>query len=229
MGAPRRIAALALAAAMGLVAAACGGGEERAGEARPESTAGAATATAPAAPEAAPPRPRPRPLPGLPAFTAGFQGWDRLNAEPIPPDSAQTRRVGFDAHRGTKDVYVSVPRGRLTRGGEFPEGTILVKAARTDGVMTLAAIMRKIQGVEPRPRRLGVHRVQARERRRALRHQLRPHRPGLLELPPDRRGDGLGLHAARPLIRRRPSAAPGTSGGGCGGRAGRPAPRPPVP
>ena len=149
MGAPRRIAALALAAAMGLVAAACGGGEERAGEARPESMVGAAPTTAPAAPEAAPPRPRPRPLPGLPAFTAGFQGWDRLNAEPIPPDSAQTRRVGFDAHRGTKDVYVSVPRGRLTRGGEFPEGTILVKAARTDGVMTLAAIMRKIQGVNP--------------------------------------------------------------------------------
>ena len=150
MGAPRRIAAVTLAAGMGLVAAACGGGDERAGEARPEPTAGAATATAPTPTQTAPAAPpRPRRLPGLPAFTAGFQGWDRLNAEPIPPDSAQTRRVGFDAHRGTKNVYVSVPRERLTPGGEFPEGTILVKAARTDGVMTLAAIMRKIQGVDP--------------------------------------------------------------------------------
>ena len=57
--------------------------------------------------------------------------------------------MGFDAHRGTKNVYVSVPRERLTPGGAFPEGTILVKAARTGGVMTLAAIMRRIQGVDP--------------------------------------------------------------------------------
>jgi hypothetical protein len=153
MGALRHIAALAVVAGVGLVAAACGGGDEGAGGGRPETTGGAATATAPVAPAvtAAPPRSRPRPsaLPGLPAFTAGFQGWDRLNAEPIPPDSAQTRRVGFDAHRGTKDVYVSVPRERLTPGGGFPDGTILVKAARTGGVISLAAIMRKIQGVDP--------------------------------------------------------------------------------
>ena len=44
---------------------------------------------------------------------------------------------------------MSVPRERLSRGGEFPEGTILVKVARTEGEITLAAIMRKIQGVNP--------------------------------------------------------------------------------
>jgi Cytochrome P460 len=129
----RRAVALLLATGLGL----------------PPATTAPPTTTAPAPAPAPKPKPRPKALAGLPAFTAGFQRWDRLNAEPIPPDSPQTKRVGFDAHRGTKDVYVSVPRARLTRGGEFPVGTILVKAARTDGAITLAAIMRKIQGVDP--------------------------------------------------------------------------------
>ncbi len=147
----RRAAALLLAAGLGLGLAACGGDDEGSAGAGDATTPPAATAPpATTAPAPAPkPKPKPRALAGLPAFTAGFQRWDRLNAEPIPPDSPQTRRVGFDAHRGTKDVYVSVPRERLTRGGEFPAGTILVKAARTDGVMTLAAIMRKTRGADP--------------------------------------------------------------------------------
>ena len=57
--------------------------------------------------------------------------------------------MGFDAHSSTKDVYVSVPRERLRRGGDFPAGTIIVKAGRVGGAITLAAIMRKIQGVDP--------------------------------------------------------------------------------
>lgn len=101
-----------------------------------------------------PPRARPRPLPGLPRYTAGFQRWTRLNARPIPPDSAQTRRVGFDAHRGTKNVYVNRRRARLTRADgaqrlPYPAGTILVKAARNGGYVSLVAIMRKIQGADP--------------------------------------------------------------------------------
>jgi hypothetical protein len=146
VSARRGAAALAVAAGLGLGGAACGGGaEEPAARATgPETT----TATEPAAPPAPPPA-RPAPLPGLPAFTAGFQRWDRLNAAPIPPDSEQTRRVGFDAHRSTKNVYVSVPRERLRPGGDFPVGTVLVKAGRVDGEITLAAIMRKIQGVDP--------------------------------------------------------------------------------
>jgi hypothetical protein len=150
----RRAAALVLAAGLALGLAACGDGDGAGGGygGAPATTEAPATTAPPAtiAPEPAPkPAPEPRALAGLPAFTAGFQGWDRLNAEPIPPDSPQTQRVGFDAHRGTKDVYVSVPRERLSPGGEFPVGTILVKAARTDGVITLAATMRKIQGVDP--------------------------------------------------------------------------------
>ena len=156
----RRAVALVLAAGLALGLAACGGDGDSDGAGAygggPATTAAPATTAPPAtaAPEPAPapapdPAPKPRALAGLPAFTAGFQRWDTLNAEPIPPDSAQTRRVGFDAHRGTKEVYVSVPRERLTPGGEFPVGTILVKAARNDGVITLAATMRKIQGADP--------------------------------------------------------------------------------
>ena len=157
MTARRRAAALLLAAALGLGLAACGDGDGGSGGAGayggspPPVTSAPATTESPPAPTTAPapPSPAPTALAGLPAFTAGFQSWDRLNAEPIPPDSAQTQRVGFDAHRGTKDVYVSVPAARLTRGGTYPDGTILVKAARTDGEIRLAAIMRRIQGVDP--------------------------------------------------------------------------------
>jgi hypothetical protein len=145
MSARHCAAALVLAAGLGVGAVACGGDEEPA-------SGGAAATPATSAPEPAPPRPRParpKPLPGLPAFTAGFQGWDRLNDEPIPPNSAQTRRVGFDAHSSTKDVYVSVPRERRAGGRDFPVGTILVKAGRNGGEITLAAVMRKIEGVDP--------------------------------------------------------------------------------
>jgi hypothetical protein len=146
VSARRGAAVLAVVAGLGLGAAACGGGAEE--PAARATDPGVATATKPAPPPAPPPA-RPKPLPGLPAFTAGFERWDRLNAAPIPPDSAQTRRVGFDAHSSTKNVYVSVPRARLRPGGDFPVGTVLVKAGRVGGEITLAAIMRKIQGVDP--------------------------------------------------------------------------------
>jgi hypothetical protein len=145
---------LGLAAVAGL--ASCGGS---AGDDEPAGAAATAPERPPAATPAAtraapPPRRRARPLPGLPRITAGFQRWQRLNARPIPPDSAQTRRVGFDAHRGTKDVYVNLPRARLTRADgsqrlPYPPGTILVKAARDGGYIGLVAIMRKIRGADP--------------------------------------------------------------------------------
>jgi Cytochrome P460 len=62
-------------------------------------------------------RERPRPLPGLPAYTAGYKGWIKLNAKPIPP-----RRTG-DAHGGTKNVYVS----KRIVGRRYPVGTVVVK------------------------------------------------------------------------------------------------------
>jgi len=156
----RRVGAvIALAVGLALGAAACGGDENASGD-RPESSSTIPTGTTSAperAPEPAPepePAPAPEPLPGLPRYTAGFAGWERINARPIPPGSAQTQRVGFDAHRGTKNVYVNQPLGRLRGpGGDqrlpYPAGTILVKAARGDGGLTLVAVMRKIQGVDP--------------------------------------------------------------------------------
>jgi len=90
-------------------------------------------------------------LPGLPRDTAGFDRWPRLNAAPIPPDSEQTRRVGFDAHRGVKNVYVDSPAAAPGQpvGGVFAPGTVVVKAGGDDGVITLIAIMRKVAGSDP--------------------------------------------------------------------------------
>ena len=106
---------------------------------------------APGAPGPAPGAPgAPRPLPGLPDFTAGFEGWTRLNAQPIPPDSPAAQRVGFDAHRGAKDVYVNVPR-EVALGRPFPPGTVVVKVARRGAGpgYALVATMRKVAGADP--------------------------------------------------------------------------------
>jgi hypothetical protein len=153
MRAHRPLLAVA-AATLALGATACG--DDAGSEATNASPAATSGATASAPPVTAPPRPRPAPAPlaGLPAFTAGFESWDRLNSEPIPPDSAQTRRVGVDAHRGTKNVHVSVPRERLRAGDgqrfPYPEGTIVVKAAGEDpSTPTLVAVMRKVAGSDP--------------------------------------------------------------------------------
>ncbi len=157
-------AALALVAVL-TVAAACGSDEDS-DDAGPTATASPTTATTPTPAEPPPaattapdppepePAPPPEPLPGLPAYTAGFQSWDRLNNEPIPPNSPQTARVGFDAHLGTKNVRVNRDRDRLAQTGAgerrpYPEGTILVKEARTGDFVSLVAIMRKISGTDP--------------------------------------------------------------------------------
>jgi Cytochrome P460 len=98
-------------------------------------TAVAATATA------GPDRAEARPLPGLPAYTAGFERWVKLNRRPIPP-----RRV--DAHRGTKNVYVS--RSRV--GARYPYGTVVVKTIRRPGqrFVSVIAVMRKARGANRR-------------------------------------------------------------------------------
>jgi hypothetical protein len=83
---------------------------------------------------------KPRPLPGLPAYTAGYGSWIKINRAPIPP-----RRSG-DAHRGTKDVYAS----KRLRGSRYPAGTVIVKEVRRGGVVTIVAVMRKIRGFSPR-------------------------------------------------------------------------------
>jgi hypothetical protein len=135
--ASRSFAAVAAVALAGGLAACGGGDDEPAGAGPPARTSTAPATTGP--PRTAPPPPRPLPLPGLPRHTAGFESWERLNARPIPPDSAQTRRVGFDAHRSFKDVHVN------------PAGTVIVKAGRAapGGDVVLVAVMRRVLGSDP--------------------------------------------------------------------------------
>lgn len=182
MGRVRRLTGLAAVALAASVAGACGSGDDEAAEATaPAATGSAAPQTAPpapdpstdgagttaggggtatgpppgtAAPEPEPPPPAPRALPGLPAYTAGFQRWLRLNAEPIPPDSADSQIAGFDAHRSTKQVYVNRTRAQITGPGgaqrlPYPDGTILLKTGTTGDTITLIAVMRKIAGSDP--------------------------------------------------------------------------------
>ena len=81
-----------------------------------------------------------RPLPGLPAYTAGYSGWFKVNRRPIPP------RASGDAHHGTKNVYAS----KRIRGSRYPAGTVIVKDVRRGGVVTVVAVMRKLRGFSPR-------------------------------------------------------------------------------
>jgi hypothetical protein len=83
---------------------------------------------------------KPRPLPGLPAYTAGYTGWLKINRRPIPP------RPSGDAHRGTKNVYAS----KRIRGGRYPVGTVILKEVRRGGIVAVVAVMRKIKGFSPR-------------------------------------------------------------------------------
>lgn len=86
-----------------------------------------------------------KPLPGLPAYTAGFESWLRLNRRPIPPRSS-------DPHFGTKNVYVNQARRRIAPGGRqrypYPYGTVIVKSAtrQNQPFHSLVAVMRKIRG-----------------------------------------------------------------------------------
>jgi Cytochrome P460 len=139
---------LLLAFLAGALVPACGGAEPE-----PEPAAVAPTTTEPAPPEtttettseettteeAAPPKPQAPP--GVPAYVAGYRGWTKLNAEPIPPRDS-------DPHNGTKNVYVSQPAGP---DGVFPNGTIVVKDATRPGAdfTGLIAIMRKRAGADP--------------------------------------------------------------------------------
>jgi len=172
----RRLATLALVVPLAAVAG-CGGSDSASDD---DSRAEPAPTTVPA-PEAEPPEveppepapqpepepepeppaepapdpePPPEPLPGLPGYTTGFQSWNRLNDEPIPPNSAESGRVGFDAHLSTKNVRVNRDREGLARIGAgtdrpYPGRTILVKEGRTEGFISLVAIMRKIAGSDP--------------------------------------------------------------------------------
>ena len=88
-------------------------------------------------------------LPGLPEYTAGYDRWLKLNAEPIPPVA------GGDPHNGTKNVYVNKERQTIAPDGEqqfpYPDGSIVVKEATRPNkdYIGLIAIMRKNAGSDP--------------------------------------------------------------------------------
>ncbi|MCG9126195.1 cytochrome P460 family protein [Candidatus Poribacteria bacterium] len=88
-------------------------------------------------------------LPGLPDYTAGYDKWLKLNAEPIPPVP------GGDPHNGTKNVYVNQERVTIAPDGEqtfpYPDGSIVVKEATRPNkdYIGLIAIMRKVAGSDP--------------------------------------------------------------------------------
>jgi hypothetical protein len=85
--------------------------------------------------------PEAKPLPGLPAYTAGYRSWTKINGKPIPP-----RRN--DPHNSTKNIYAS----KAKRGARYPYGTVIVKEGSQPGTrfVKLVAVMRKIRGASPR-------------------------------------------------------------------------------
>jgi hypothetical protein len=109
--------------------AGCGGASAETSTTRPAPTAGDA-------------------LPGLPAFTAGFGGWVRLNADPIPPSTAAP-------HGQFKNVHVNRDRSALAGvggpgGTPYPNGTVIVKSgSEGDDPLGVVAVMRKRDGVDP--------------------------------------------------------------------------------
>ncbi len=92
------------------------------------------------------PVPPPVPLPGLPAITAGYQNWLKLNAKPIPPVA------GGDPHNGNKNVFVNQKKDTIAPGGvqkfPYPDGSIVVKESTRPGkdFIGLIAIMEKKKG-----------------------------------------------------------------------------------
>lgn len=135
----KRLVLLVFVLALG----ACGGAEPEpaaepttAAEPSPTTTAETPTTTA----RKPKPKPAAKALPGLPAWTAGYQEWTKITDAPLPPRDA-------DPHLGTKTVYTSKPAA----GGTFPEGTLIVKEAFRPGkdFIGLIATMRKEPGADP--------------------------------------------------------------------------------
>ena len=86
-------------------------------------------------------------LPGLPDYTAGFETWLKMNAEPIVG--------GSPAHFGTKDILVNQERAAIAPDGEqkfpYPDGSIIVKPVfrSDDDFIGIFAVMQKEAGSNP--------------------------------------------------------------------------------
>lgn len=76
---------------------------------------------------------------GLPAYTNGWQTWQKLNEKPF-------RSTGplSSAHTGLKNVYAS----KRKRGNRYPNGTVIVKTIFKPGTRFVGqfAAMRKANG-----------------------------------------------------------------------------------
>jgi Cytochrome P460 len=76
---------------------------------------------------------------GLPAYTSGWQKWQKLNEQPF-------RSTGplSSAHTGLKNVYAS----KRKRGNRYPNGTVIVKTIVKPGTRFVGqfAAMRKVNG-----------------------------------------------------------------------------------
>jgi len=77
---------------------------------------------------------------GLPAYTAGYAKWPRINARPF------TKCGPPCAHSGVKNVYTS----RRKAGARYPDGTVVVKTVSQRGdrptLPSQVAVMRKVNG-----------------------------------------------------------------------------------
>jgi hypothetical protein len=75
---------------------------------------------------------------GLPSYTNGYLGWQKLNRRPITGGSA--------AHSGTKNVYVS----KRKAGRRYPNGAVIVKTIARPGDRkarpSQVAVMRRVDG-----------------------------------------------------------------------------------
>lgn len=76
---------------------------------------------------------------GLPAYTDGWQKWQRINAKPF-----RDRGPLSAAHTGLKNVYAS----KRKRGKTWPNGTVIVKTIVQPGTRFVGqfAVMRKVSG-----------------------------------------------------------------------------------
>lgn len=136
-----RLRVVAVLAALSVPLTACGddgGADTTADTAAPSTVArtpstGSSTATAAG----------PQPLPGLPADTAGFQDWLRVD---VPAESTAP-------HGDVKAVYWNRERSEITgRGPEvpYPDGTIVVKTgSRGDDLAAVVAVMNKRTDADP--------------------------------------------------------------------------------
>ena len=102
----------------------------------------ATTETAPAPAPAATPD-----LPGLPTeearLIAGYADWTELATPPAP----SLRPLGEGAHQGEKRIWAS-PNAGVGAGDQsfpYPKGSVVVKAGRSGGAVTLIAIMQKVR------------------------------------------------------------------------------------